>query len=62
MVYVKFGDIVTYQNWNELKRGRIVGEIGKKQLHVVKLDGPLAGGIAWIHRESVVSVESKESE
>lgn len=51
---MQIGQTVKYLNYGEVKQGRIVA-IMKNQLHVERLEGPMKGSIAWIHKQSVVN-------
>lgn len=53
---MKPGDKVKYRNYGDIRTGEITRLIGNDQLHVIRLDGPMIGSTAWIHRESVVEV------
>lgn len=54
---MKIGETISYLNYGEVKKGRIVA-IMKNQLHVERLEGPMKGSIAWIHKQSIVTDET----
>lgn len=48
------GQTIKYLNYGETKQGRVVA-IKRDTLHVERLEGPMQGSIAWIHKQSVVA-------
>lgn len=53
----KPGAVIKYRNYGDIRTGKIERLIGKNQLYVVRMDGPLIGSTAWIHRDSIVEVD-----
>ena len=48
------GDIVTYTDYGTFRRAQ-VARIGKSGIvYIRRLDGPLAGGTAWMHSASLI--------
>lgn len=50
---LQIGQTVKYLNYGEVKQGRVV-KIMANQLHVERLEGPMKGSIAWVHKQSIV--------
>lgn len=54
---LKLGALIKYRNYGDVRTGKIERLIGNDQLHVARMDGPLIGSTAWIHRASIVEVD-----
>jgi hypothetical protein len=52
---LKPGDLVTYRNYGQLRKGTVIKRLGSDQLHVIREDGPMIGSTAWIHVDSIVT-------
>lgn len=53
---MKPGDKIRYLNYGKICLGEFVQFVGRNQLYIIKLEGPMAGSIAWIHKDSVVKI------